>query len=137
MAPEVTTGRVVVVVGGDVVVVVDGEVVLVEHDPEDVAGSDEVVGSAVVDVVELGVDVAGLCVGAVLEAALDPGCSLATTAPIAMVAPVATRAADRVSRRRRRLARRLASARSDWAWSSSATLSVQAPQWKRRWVKSG
>jgi hypothetical protein len=107
VAPEVTTGRVVVVVGGDVVVVD-------EPDPKDAAGSDEVVGGAVVDVVELGVDVAGRCVGAVLDAALDPGCSLATTTPIAMVAPVATRAADRVSRRRRRLARRLASARSDW-----------------------
>lgn len=110
-----TTGRVVVVVGGDVVVLVGGEVIVVdEFDPEDVAGSDEVVGSTVVDVVELGVDVAGPCVGGVLDAALDPGCSLATTTPIAMVAPVATRAADRVSRRRRRLARRLASARSDW-----------------------
>jgi hypothetical protein len=115
VAPEVTTGRVVVVVGGDVVVVVGGEVVVVDElDREDAAGSDEVVGRAVEDVVELGVDVAGRCVGAVLDAALDPGCSLATTTPIAMVAPVATRAADRVSRRRRRLARRLASARSDW-----------------------
>ena len=47
VAPEVTTGRVVVVVGGDVVVVVDGEVVVVgDVDAEDVAGSDEVVGRA-------------------------------------------------------------------------------------------
>ena len=46
MPPEVTTGRVVVVVGGDVVVVVGGEVVVVGVvDAEEAPGSDEVVRS--------------------------------------------------------------------------------------------
>ena len=48
MPPEVTTGRVVVVVGGDVVVVVGGEVVVVGVvDADEAPGSDEV-GAVVV-----------------------------------------------------------------------------------------
>jgi hypothetical protein len=108
--PEVVTGRVVVVVGGEVVVVVGGEVVVVgDVDPEEVPESGEVVvvvGGEVVVVEVLGS--AGACAGTV-EDELAPGCSFATRTPIAMVAPVATRAAERVSRRRRASVRCLAS----------------------------
>jgi hypothetical protein len=108
--PEVVTGRVVVVVGGEVVVVVGGEVV-VDGD----VGAEEVPESGVV-VVVVGGDVVVVEV-LVLEGAwagtwgdeLAPGCSLATSTPMAMVAPVATRAAERVSRRRRASVRCLAS----------------------------
>lgn len=93
---------VVVVVGGDVVVVV-GDV-----DPEGASGTDEV-GAAVVggDVVE------GTRAGTVLEGVLAPGCSLATTTPMAIVAPVAARAAARVSRRKRASVCRLVSGELD------------------------
>jgi len=101
-----------VVVGGKVVVVVGGEVVVVGAvDAGAAPGSDVVgvvVGGAVV-VEVFGVEVVGVCAGAGLEDALAPGCSFATTTPMAMVAPVATRAAERVSSRRRLLARRLVS----------------------------
>jgi hypothetical protein len=92
---------VVVVVGGEVVVVGVGDV---EPEPESVVEV-EVAGAVVVVVV---VDVEGASVGAV-EDALAPGCSLATSTPRAMVAPVATTAAARVSRRRRASARCLVS----------------------------
>jgi hypothetical protein len=74
----VTTGRDLVGVGGDVVG--RGDV-----------GSVEVLG----------------CPGTVLEVALTPGCSLDTTTPRAMVAPIAPRAAARVRRRRSASARPL------------------------------
>jgi hypothetical protein len=76
-----------VVVGGEVVVVV------LDVDPEPVLGFDEVGVVVVVDPVD-GVE-------AVFEGALAPGCSLATSTPIAIVAPVASTAATRVSWRRR------------------------------------
>jgi hypothetical protein len=92
--PEVTTGRDLVLVGGDVVVV-GGDVVVVDDvDPE--VGA--VVGG---DVVE------GTCAGTVFEGWVAPGCSFATTTPMAMVAPVASKAAARVNRRIRAWARRL------------------------------
>jgi hypothetical protein len=107
--PEVTTGRVVVVVGG-VVVVVGGEVVVVVVvDAEAAPGSDEVDGGVVVVVDVLGVELVETWAGMALEEALAPGCSLATTTPIAMTAPVAARAVERVNRRRRATARRLIS----------------------------
>jgi hypothetical protein len=106
----VTTGRDLVLVGGDVVVVVDGEVVVVgEADPELPPASEGLgleVGGDVVVVEVLGVEVVGASAGTV-EDPLAPGCSLATTTPIAMVAPVATTAAARVRRRRRASARPL------------------------------
>jgi hypothetical protein len=115
------TGGVVVVVGGKVVVggrVVGGRVVVVgaEND-EELPGSDEagvVVGGdvVVVDVVG-GVEVVGACAGTGVEDALAPGCSFDTTTPMAIVAPVATKTAERVRSRRRALARRLVSGESD------------------------
>jgi hypothetical protein len=116
--PEVTTGLFLVVVGGVVVtggdvvvvVVVGGDVVVLgDVVPEFAPGTVEVVvvldGDG--DVVE------GACAGTVLEGALTPGCSLATTTPMAMAAPVAARAAARVSRRRRASVCRLASGELD------------------------
>jgi hypothetical protein len=105
--PEVTTGCVVVVVGGEVVVVVVGfDVVgvvvawvsLVPEEP--VVG----VGVDVVDV-EVDVDVLEPPDPAGFDAALTPGCSLAITTPIRAVAPVAVRTAARVNRRTRASAR--------------------------------
>jgi hypothetical protein len=116
VAPEVATGRVVVVIGGKVVVV-GGEVVVVgAGDAKALPGSDEVgvvVDGEVVVVEVFGVEVVGTCAGTGLEDALAPGCSFATTTPMAMVAPVATKTAERVSSRRRALARRLVSGESD------------------------
>ena len=83
--PEVTTGRDLVLVGRDVVV--RGEVG------------------------EPGAE--GVWAGTVLEGALAPGCSLATTTPMAMVAPLATSAAKRVRRRSRVSARCLLSGKLD------------------------
>jgi len=103
-------GGKVVVVGGKVVVVVGAE------NAEELPGSDEVgvvVGGDVVVVDVVGVEVAGACAGTELEDALAPGCSFDTTTPMAMVAPVATNTAERVSSRRRALARRLDSGESD------------------------
>jgi hypothetical protein len=111
VAPDVTTGRVVVVVGtGWVVVVVGADVVggVVGGEPDvgvvgdavegvEVAGADGIV-VVVVDGVR-GVDWTG-------PVALAPGCSLATTTAIAAVAPVATNVMTRVRRRTRACARR-------------------------------
>jgi hypothetical protein len=73
-----------------------------------------VVGGAVVGGVVVGGDVVeGTPAGTVLEGALAPGCSLATTTPMAMVAPVAARAAARVSRRKRASVCRLVSGELD------------------------
>ena len=113
-----TTGRVVVVVGGEVVValgsgVVVGEVVSDEEPAPGEVGV--VVGRGDVVVVEplgvevVGADVFGTGTGSGLEDALAPGCSLATTTPIAKVAPVASNTAERVRRRRRASARCLVS----------------------------
>ena len=115
VAPEVATGRVVVVVGGKVVVV-GGEVVVVgAGEGEALPGSDEVgvVGGKVVGAEVFGVDVVGTCAGTGLEDGLAPGCSFATTTPMAMVAPAAPKTAERVSNRRRKSARRLVSGESD------------------------
>jgi len=68
-------------------------------------GGDTVIGGDVVGVEVL--DAEGLCAGAVRDVALAPGCSLATTTPMATVAPVASRAATRVTRRRRASTRAL------------------------------
>jgi hypothetical protein len=95
---------VVVVVGGDVV----GADVVGDVDPEEVPGTD-VVGAGVVGRVV----VEGTCAGTVLEGVLAPGCSLATTTPMAMVAPAAARAAARVSRRKRASVCRLVSGELD------------------------
>ena len=70
-------------------------------------------GGDVVVVEVLVVEVAGACAGTELEDALAPGCSFATTTPMAMLAPVATKTAERVNSRRRALARRLVSGESD------------------------
>ncbi len=106
------------VVGGEVVVVVGGEVVVVGAVDPELTDEEGVVGGGVVLVVEvlvvevLVVEVAGVSAGSVGDP-LAPGCSLATTTPMAMVAPAATRAAARVRRRRRASARRLVSWRFD------------------------
>ena len=98
-------------VGGKVVVV-GGEVVVVgAPDAEALPGSDEVVVVVGGDVVV--VEVGGASAGTGLEDALAPGCSFATTTPMAMVAPVAPKTAERVSSRRRTSARRLLSGESD------------------------
>jgi hypothetical protein len=109
----VTTGRLGVVVGGEVVVVAGGEVVVVVGgkvdfgvDPETAPVSEDVVGDVVV-VDVLGVEPVETWAGMVLEEALLPGCSLATTRPMAMAAPVAAMAVERLNRRRRSAARRL------------------------------
>jgi len=79
-----------------------------------------VVGAVVVVVVEVvagdvvGVEVVGPSAGTVLGGALVPGCSFATTTPMATAAPVATKAAERVRRRRRASARLLASGEPGW-----------------------
>jgi hypothetical protein len=70
--PDVTTGRVVVVVGADVVGVVLGTVCV------EVDGTVVEVDGTVVDVVPV-----------VLLVALAPGCSSATTRPTRAVAPAA------------------------------------------------
>lgn len=98
-----------VVVGGEIVVVLGGEVVVVVVvDAEAAPGPEEVEGGVVV-VDVLGVELVETWAGMALEEALAPGCSLATTAPMAMAAPVAARAVERVNRRRRVAARRLIS----------------------------
>jgi hypothetical protein len=141
VAPEVATGGVVVVVGGKVVVVVGGEVVVVgAGDAEALPGSDEVgvvVGGEVVVVEVFGVEVVATCAGTGLEDALAPGCSFATTTPMAMVAPVATKTAERVSSRRRALARRLVSEESDGARALiGQVLGSASVSWKQRRIAS-
>ena len=114
--PDVTTGRVVVVVGGDVVVVVVGADVVgvvvvgvvVGVVVPDRAG-DSVVGVVAGVVVEVdGTEVEVLPV-VVLTAELAPGCSFATTKPMSAVAPAAPTIEARLTKRTRALARRLAS----------------------------
>jgi hypothetical protein len=106
----VVVGGKVVVVGGEVVV---GGDVDAAGEPESDEGYVVVVGGRVLVVEVLGAEGVGFCVGAVFEGALAPGCSFATTTPMAMVAPVDARAAARVRRRRRRWARRLFSGDSE------------------------
>ena len=99
----VVGGIVVVVVGGEVVVVGDAETEVAPWFAED--GS--VVGGEVTVVEVLGgeVTVVGVC-GAGAVDAVPPGCSLATTRPMTMVAPVAAKVAPRVRTRRDAWARR-------------------------------
>jgi len=128
--PDVTTGRVVVVVGGDVVVVVVGAdvvgvvvvgvvvgVVVPDRAGDSVVGvvvvpdpaGDSVVGVVAGVVVEVdGTEVEVLPV-VVLTAELAPGCSFATTKPMSAVAPAAPTIEARLTKRTRALARRLAS----------------------------
>jgi hypothetical protein len=94
-------GGEVVVVGGVVVVVVEAGV-----DPETALGTDDVGGDVVV-VDVLGVELVETGAGMVLEEVLAPGCSLATTRPKAIAAPVAVTTVERVNRRRRSATRRL------------------------------
>jgi hypothetical protein len=112
VAPDVATGRVVVVVGGEVVVVVGGMVVVVVVGDEEPAPSPDkvgvVVGGVVVVVGATDVEVLGVCSGA-LPDAVAPGCSLETTMPRTTVAPAAATAASRVRKRRDVAARRRAS----------------------------
>lgn len=115
MPPEVTTGRVTTGVGGgevgggDVVATgggaVDGGVVVegAEDVGAEVPGVPPIGADGGVDVVD--VEVGGTDGRSDGVAALTPGCSLATTAPIKAVAPVAMRTAERVSRLRWALAR--------------------------------
>jgi len=84
--PDVTTGRVVVVVGGLVVVVVGGLVVGVVDGTA--VGELAVVGVVVVVVVVLGVVGAGAG-SRPFGLADDPGCSFATMTPMQAVAPPA------------------------------------------------
>ncbi len=126
--PDVTTGRVVVVVGGRVVVVVGGRVVgagvpvagaapgaaLPPDPPVPPAGEVVVVGGEVVVVVVVvalvpeapGCAVVGTeaGVGAFVPAE-DPGCSLATVTPMKAAAPPATTIVVLVSRLMRACAR--------------------------------
>ena len=85
--PDVTTGRVVVVVGGSVTVVVGA-----------VTGDDGVA-------VPPGTAVVGGVVAGGFEPAEDPGCSFATTSPIHTVAPPASTTASLVNLRMRAWAR--------------------------------
>jgi hypothetical protein len=96
--PEVTAGRVVVVVGGSVVVVVGGWVVVVPAlgAAVGVETSGTVVGATGGTVVEEGGALAGGFSGAAFA---EPGCSRATTAPISVVTPAAARMAVEVRRR--------------------------------------
>jgi hypothetical protein len=111
--PDVTTGWVVVVVGGDVVggdvVVVGGlvvGVVVVGAEPDPLGMVVVVVGGLVVVVVEVVAAVVGTLVGlGGFEPADEPGCSLATVTPIKAVAAPATRRAVRVKRLMRACAR--------------------------------
>ena len=106
-------GGVVVVVGAKVVgVVVLGEVE--DGDPPSAGDVEVVVGGAVVVVVVVEVDVdvdvsalEGVVGDGNVGVLVDPGCSLATTMPMTPVAPAAVRAAKRVRRRSRALARSL------------------------------
>jgi len=146
--PDVTTGRVVVVVGGDVVVVV----VVVGTDVVGVVVPDPA-GDPVVGVVVAGV-VAGVVVGVVVEvdgtevevlpvvvltAELAPGCSLATTTPISAVAPAAPTIEARVRKRTSALARRLAAGELwslGWCLIGGTTPASWSPVHQRIWGSS-
>jgi hypothetical protein len=122
--PDVTTGRVVVVVGGEVVgvVVVGGEVVGVlvvgcEVVGVLVVGCEVVVDPAADSVVGVVVAVDEVDVGSVVEVdtevpvevdgdELAPGCSLATMTPMSAVAPAEATIAARVRYRTSAFARR-------------------------------
>jgi hypothetical protein len=108
VAPEVATGRVVVVVGGATVVVVAGTVVVVVGDEELAPRLDEVGVVVGVEVVVVGSTVVVVfevrC--GTLPDAVPPGCSFATTKPMTTVAPVAATAANCVRKRRDVAARR-------------------------------
>jgi hypothetical protein len=126
--PDVTTGRVVVVLGGRVVVVVLGGtevLVVVLVTPSPAAGSAGAVVvarvEAVVEVVLLDV-VEGLGVTAGCASAVAPGCSRATVTPMSAAMPPESRTQDPVSRRTR------ASARSRDAVEYSARLRLTAPR---------
>jgi hypothetical protein len=114
--PDVVTGFVVVVVGAVVVVVVVLlEVVVVAFVwplPDEDSGSLVLVVVVLDDVEVLAVLPEG-CPAVVREdglcVVLPPGCSVATTRPIATVAPVAPRIAPRVRRRSRTRALAVAS----------------------------
>ena len=88
------------VVGG---AVVDGEGAPWFNDVGVVVGG----GATVVEV--LGGEVVGTTAGVVAEDVLAPGCSFATTTPMATVPPVASRMANPVRRRSRAAARSLVS----------------------------
>ena len=123
MPPDVVTGFVVVVVGAVEVVVVVPAVVVVTDVALAVPWPDEDAGSVVLVVVGLDVEVLAVlpeeCPAVVrdgvcsfrISVVLPPGCSMATTRPMATVAPVAPRTAPRVSRRSRTRAEVLASRR--------------------------
>jgi hypothetical protein len=131
--PDVTTGWVVVVVGGIVVVVVVGGAVVgvvvagAELNPP--GGVVVVVGAIVVVVVVVVGVVAGVpglaavgtevALGA-FDPAEDPGCSLATVTPMNAAAPPATRMAVLV----RRLMRACARARADGEYWSRLRLTT-------------
>ena len=112
------TGRLRVLVGGDVVVVVVGGDVVGDADPELTPESD----APGVEV--LGVEVVGVSAGAG-EDPPAPGCSFATTTPMAMVAPAASNAAARVRRRTRASARPRPLESWVAGWSSLVTSSDQ------------
>ncbi len=93
-----TTGRVVVVVGG-LVVVVGGLVVVVGGAaPGELEPPVVVVGGLVVVVVLGDGTGAGLVVGGAVEGAVPPGCSLATVIPMNAAAPPARTIAVLVKR---------------------------------------
>ncbi len=100
---------VVVVVVGAVVVEVFVVVVSGDVAPEEVP---EEVLSSLDDVVVPDVDVPDVVVPDVVEL-LAPGCSRATTTPISAIAPAVPRTADRVTRRKRSIARPRASGEFD------------------------
>ena len=106
VAPDVATGRVVVVVGGgEVVVVVGADVGCVVAGACSPVLPDDCWGAAAGCVVEVvvGGTVVGTAAGSVLVVAvvapeLEPGRSCATATPMSAVKPVAAKAASRVSR---------------------------------------
>ena len=103
VAPEVTTGGVVVVVGGEVSWWSAARwswsaLGMAKHSPGPMKLASWWVASRRGRGVD--VEVVGTCAERCWTPRSAPGCSFATTTPMAMVAPVATKAAERVSRRR-------------------------------------
>ena len=127
-------------VGGKVVVVVGDVVVVGAADDEAPPRSDVVgvvVGGEVVVVDVFDVEVVVTCAEAELEDTLPPGCSFATTTPMAIVAPAATKAVQRVNNRMRALARRLVSGESgDGRALIGQVLSSAWVSWKQQRVAS-